>query len=105
MLTRFHLEEVYNHVAEIDQQPKGILSPFGPERSMISGLHLKRQFVGEGQDLAAGVSGGDHEDFCDLNEVRDIEQRDVFGLLIVEDVGNLTGGAVAIGFDCDGGHP
>ena len=83
----------------------GIFLPFGSQRRTIAGFHLDGQLVGKCENLPPGIAGGDHEDFGDLYQLRHIEQRDVLGLLVIEDVGNLSGGSIAFDFRCDGIYP
>ena len=97
--TRFILEEVHHHVSEVDQQPGPLLLTLNPERWLILCFHLHGQFVGQRHHLPARIPRGDYKGFRDLNELRYIEQCDVFGLLGVEDVGNLLSGDLAIGID------
>ena len=99
MLAWFRLEQMDDHVAEIDEQPDPFILSFDSQRWSALRLHLYCQFIGESHDLTTGVPAGDHECLRDLNEIRNIEQGDLPCLLGVEDVGYSLGGGLAIGID------
>ena len=99
MLARLGLEQVDNHVTEIDQQPDPVILTFDSQGRSTLSLHLNCQFICECDDLTTGVPAGNHECFRDLNEIRYIEQSDLPCLFGVEDVGNSLGGGLAIGID------
>ena len=72
--------------AVVDQlPPRGPLA-FDEERTHALGAQRLQQGVRQGLALALAVGGGDDEVVCQRGDTVDVEEQDVFSLLVVEQI-------------------
>jgi len=83
------VEDVDDEVAEVEQQPLGILDAFAAQHLAARLLHGLLGGFGEGEDVTTRGSGSDDEHIGDDDEARHVEDRDPQPLLGVD--GGSTG--------------
>ena len=86
-ISRWWLEDVNDHVTEVDEHPLSIFTPFDPQCPPITFLGSGLDLLGKRQHLPTGSTRSDHEHLADLQQIADVEQADVRSLLLIEDVG------------------
>lgn len=75
-----------DQVAEVEQQPSAIGRAFLVPKVVARGLQLLFQILREGLKLGRRLCRGDHEVVGERRGARDIEQGDIEGLMLAEDV-------------------
>lgn len=96
VVPRLLIEHVDNHVAVVQQDPAGVLPALATKgQSLHLGFEFSLHIIRKRANMPIRGSGCDNEDVGDNQQLRNVEQRDIEALLVINRGGRRQGG-------CDG---
>ena len=86
------VEDVHDHIAVVEEYPLAVVLAFAPQDAPIRpGLQLHLDLFDQGLDMPVRRTGGDDEDIRDDDEFGNVEEEDVFALLVGNRRSRLVG--------------